>query len=167
MIIKDDAFLSNRIKLLDCQKEMIPSMIARGCSINKVAKMYKVSRPTIDYIVNPEAKARMKERAKESAKKNYNTESNTKAILKSRKNKTQLLNMKKNNIFASLREIKEGKHSYTFSFKDNTKATSLSILENDTDLKQLTIVCTNGTDLVIDYSSVINFNQTKEAIWAS
>lgn len=50
----DSPFLSRRVKLLPCQKEMIKYWHNLGSSIHRLAKMFKVSKRTIQFILFPE-----------------------------------------------------------------------------------------------------------------
>ncbi len=47
-------FLSKRVKLLPCQKEMIKYWHELGTSIHGLAKMFKVNKRTIQFILFPE-----------------------------------------------------------------------------------------------------------------
>lgn len=49
-------FWDRRVKLLPCQKEMIPSLHERGMSIRAIARMYGVDKRLIQFILFPERK---------------------------------------------------------------------------------------------------------------
>ena len=51
-----DKFLDRRVKMLPCQKEMAISMYSRGASIRAIAKMYRVDKRLIQFLLFPERK---------------------------------------------------------------------------------------------------------------
>lgn len=53
--IKDN-FLDRRVKMLPCQKEMAITLYNRGASINGIARMYKVNKRLIQFLLFPERK---------------------------------------------------------------------------------------------------------------
>jgi hypothetical protein len=55
-----DKFLKRNVKLLDCQKEMIKHWYSLGHSINALARMFKVNKRTIQFILFPERLERNK-----------------------------------------------------------------------------------------------------------
>lgn len=52
----DDPFLDRRVKMLPCQKEMAITLYNRGASINGIARMYKVNKRLIQFLLFPERK---------------------------------------------------------------------------------------------------------------
>lgn len=57
-----DPFLSRRVKLLPCQKEMVGYWYkVMGASINGIAKMFRVNKRTIQFILFPERLKKNKE----------------------------------------------------------------------------------------------------------
>lgn len=87
-----DSFLKRSAKLLPCQKEMIPIMYNRCNSMRKVARMFNVSKRTIEFIVYPErAKANYQKRVENGGSKvYYNREQHTKCIASIRKYKKNI-----------------------------------------------------------------------------
>lgn len=59
-IALNDQFLKRNVKLLDCQKEMIKYWHSKGTAIRALAKMFKVDRRTIQFILFPERLERNK-----------------------------------------------------------------------------------------------------------
>lgn len=51
-----DPFLSRRVKLLPCQREMIHWWYAAGISITSIAKLFKVSKRLVQFELFPERK---------------------------------------------------------------------------------------------------------------
>lgn len=49
-------FLNRRVKLLNCQREMIPIWHNEGRSINSIAKQLNVNKRLIQFIIYPERK---------------------------------------------------------------------------------------------------------------
>ncbi len=49
-----DPFLKRSSKLLPCQKEMVHYWYGHGASINSIAKMFKVNKRLIQFILFPE-----------------------------------------------------------------------------------------------------------------
>lgn len=52
-----DPFLDKRVKLIPCQKEMVIFHYKNGMSINKIAKLFNVSKRLIQFEIFPERKA--------------------------------------------------------------------------------------------------------------
>lgn len=81
-------------KLLDCQKEMIKWWRQeKGYSHNHLAKMFGVSKRTIQFILNPEKKAENLKRRQERGgwKQYYNKEDHAASMKEHRKYKYNLL----------------------------------------------------------------------------
>ena len=57
-IALNDPFLDRRTKLLPCQKEMTVVMFNAGKRITSIAKMFKVNKRLIQFIIYPERKQR-------------------------------------------------------------------------------------------------------------
>lgn len=89
----DSPFLKRTVKLLPCQKEMILYWSGVGYSQRKLAAMFKVSRRTIQFILDPEAlKENIKRRHERGGHKQYyNKEYNNAATNKHRKYKHKIL----------------------------------------------------------------------------
>ena len=84
--------LDKRVKLTDKQREEIKEN-PHGLSQRALARMYKVDRRTISFILNPEALKQNKERRKErgGSKQYYNRENNRIAMKKHRDYKKSLM----------------------------------------------------------------------------
>lgn len=82
--------MDRRIKLTDEQREEIRS--AEGVTVAELARKYKVSRRTIQFIVNPEAKANMLARREERGgwKSYYDREKHVQYVAETRKHRTAL-----------------------------------------------------------------------------
>lgn len=81
-------------KLLDCQKEMIKWWRSqKGYSHNALAKMFGVSKRTIQFILDPKKKEENLKRRQERGgwKQYYNKEDHAKAIKEHRGYKKELL----------------------------------------------------------------------------
>lgn len=50
----DTPFFDRRTKIIPCQRQMIPVWWANGASIHSLAKMFKVDRRVIQFILFPE-----------------------------------------------------------------------------------------------------------------
>lgn len=91
----DSAFLDRRTKLLPCQKERIFQMynIEGGHSQRELAQMFRVSRRTIQFIVDPEKRKRNSDQFKERRKdgRYYDKEKHKKAMRTHRKHKNEIL----------------------------------------------------------------------------
>jgi Mor family transcriptional regulator len=87
-----DAFLKRSSKLLPCQKEMVGYLHNKGSSINSLAKMFKVSKRTIQFIIYPERLKKNVELRNERGGSSiyYQKEVHTKAIKEHREYKKQL-----------------------------------------------------------------------------
>lgn len=53
-----DPFLDRRVKLIPCQKEMVQWYYKNGLSINKISKLFNVSKRIIQFELFPERKAK-------------------------------------------------------------------------------------------------------------
>jgi transposase len=88
-----DALLDRRSKLIPCQKEMVGYWHLKGLSANKIAKMFNVSKRTIQFIIDPnkliENKLRREERG--GWKQYANKERHRQAIASLRKYKREIL----------------------------------------------------------------------------
>jgi len=83
-----------RIKLLDCQKRMIPIMYAtRLFSQRSLARAFGVSRRLISFILNPKQHEANKElfKARQKERRYYDREKNTKATREHRRYKKKVL----------------------------------------------------------------------------
>ena len=90
----DSKFLDRRVKLLDCQKEMIVWWRnEKGLSQRKLADMFGVSRRTIQFILDPRKLEENKERREErGGSKQYYDKDKVKNYMKThRKYKHQIL----------------------------------------------------------------------------
>jgi len=73
-----DPFLDRRTKLIPCQKEMVKYWYEKGLSITKIAKMFKVNKRLIQFVLFPDRKKINLEHRKERGgskiyyKKEYN-----------------------------------------------------------------------------------------------
>lgn len=56
-----DPFLDRRTKLLPCQKEMVRYWHRSGASIHSIAKLFKVSKRSIQFILFPERQLKNRE----------------------------------------------------------------------------------------------------------
>ena len=88
----DDLFIDGRSKLLPCQREMVLYHRALGASQRDLAKIFKVSRRLITFVLNPEAlvqnKARREQRGGSS--QYYDKEKNTASAKKHRAKKKSI-----------------------------------------------------------------------------
>lgn len=64
-IALNDKFLDRRAKLLDCQKEMAKYWHKQGSSIRAIARMFKVDKRTIQFLLYPERLIENKKRRQE------------------------------------------------------------------------------------------------------
>lgn len=89
------AFFDKRSKLLPCQKERIYQMynVEQGFSQRQLAKMFGVSRRTIQFTIDPSKLDANKERRQErgGSKIYYDREKHTKAMKKHRHHKKETL----------------------------------------------------------------------------
>lgn len=53
-----DPFLDKRRKLIPCQEEMVKYWFERGNSITSIAKMFKVNKRLIQFLIFPERKVK-------------------------------------------------------------------------------------------------------------
>lgn len=68
----NDVFIDRRVKLLPCQKEMVLYWREKGLSQRQLAKMFKVSRRLITFVLDPEKqKENLKRRAERGGHKQY------------------------------------------------------------------------------------------------
>lgn len=88
----DNPFQDRRVKLLPCQREMVNYWRERGLSQRKLAAMFKVSRRTITFILDPEKhKENLKRREERGGSKAYYVkEDNTKAMREHRRYKKEI-----------------------------------------------------------------------------
>lgn len=88
-----DPFLSRRVKLLPCQREMIHFWYARGLSINKLAKLFNVNKRLIQFELFPERKKKNIElrRDRGGSAIYYNREENNEAQREHREYKQKIL----------------------------------------------------------------------------
>jgi hypothetical protein len=89
----ESPFFDNRTKILPCQKQMIPIWYNQGSSITSIAKMLKVNKRNIQFILFPERKEKnLKDRKlRGGSKQYYNREYHNSAIRKYRRHKYNLL----------------------------------------------------------------------------
>lgn len=90
----NDPFLKRSVKLLPCQKEMIKWWYGNsGVSINGLARMFKVSKRTIQFILFPERLEKVKQHRADrgGSKIYYNKEQHTKSIREHRQYKHETL----------------------------------------------------------------------------
>ena len=90
----DSPFLDARVRLLPCQREMIPVIRElHGLSQRKLAQMFNVSKRTIQFILDPEKKKRCHEQYKERRKdgRYYDKEAHKTAMNKHRRKKHNTL----------------------------------------------------------------------------
>lgn len=67
-----DPFLSRRVRLLPCQKEMVLYWYKEGIAIRAIARMFKVDKRTIQFLLFPERKAKnIKDRENRGGSKIY------------------------------------------------------------------------------------------------
>ena len=86
-----DRVLDGRIKLLDCQREMMPIIReTHGLSYNQLARRYGVSKRLAIFICKPETYAKSREQRREKGQKYYDKEYHTAAIQKHRLKKKEL-----------------------------------------------------------------------------
>lgn len=86
-----DPFLDRRNRMLPCQKEMAKYWYERGKTIGFLARMFKVSRQAIRFIVIPGEEDKHKQRLAD--RKAYRAPYKSKvAVLRTRKYKHKLLN---------------------------------------------------------------------------
>lgn len=101
-VLIDDPFLNRRNKLLPCQLEMVAWWNDNSdITQQQLADMFKVSRRTISFILNPEAEIQNKKRRKErgGSKLYYDKDYHTVKMKESRTHKQSLLidlNFKRN-----------------------------------------------------------------------
>lgn len=88
-----DPFLSRRVKLLPCQREMVHFWYGRGLSITKTAKLFQVNKRTIQFILFPERLKKNIElrRDRGGSAIYYNREEHNAAISDHRKYKYKIL----------------------------------------------------------------------------
>ena len=86
-------FLDKRTKLIPCQVERMLQLHNEGVSIHKLAKMFKVSRRTIQFKVDPEKKKANLERRNERGgwRQYYDKEEGRKSNKQHRNRKHKLL----------------------------------------------------------------------------
>jgi|JI10StandDraft_1071094.scaffolds.fasta_scaffold1574614_1 hypothetical protein len=86
-------FLDKRIKVLDCQKQMIPIWHEKGQSIRAIARMLNVDKRLIQFIIYPERKAKnlQDRKAKGGSMQYYNKDKHNKAMKIHRQYKSQIL----------------------------------------------------------------------------
>lgn len=86
-------FLDRRTKLLPCQKEMVVYWYNTGTGINALARMFKVNKRLIQFILFPERKVKnLQDRQDRGGwEQYYNKEDNTKAIKEHRDYKKKVL----------------------------------------------------------------------------
>jgi len=89
----ESAFLKRNVKLLPCQKEMIKYWYNEGNSINGIAKMFKVNKRTIQFILFPERRKRNLELRKErgGSKQYYDKDKHKEAMKDHRRYKYKTL----------------------------------------------------------------------------
>lgn len=90
-----DPFLERRIKLLPCQKEMVIWWREnKGLSQRELARLFKVSRRTIIFVLDPQKLIENKKRREErgGSKQYYDKVKNKEAIKEHRDYKKQILN---------------------------------------------------------------------------
>lgn len=89
----NDPFLKRSVKLLPCQKEMIKYWYEMGSSINGLARMFKVNKRTIQFILFPERlkKNKIDREARGGWKQYYNKEEHKESIKDHRNYKKQVL----------------------------------------------------------------------------
>jgi len=89
----NNKFLDRRIKLLDCQKEMVFYWYNNGLSINKIAKMFHVNKRTIQFLLFPERlKKNIQDRKERGGwKQYYNKTEHAQAIKEHRNYKKAIL----------------------------------------------------------------------------
>lgn len=92
-------FLKRSAKLLPCQKEMVKYWHERGMSINGIARMFKVNKRLIQFILFPERhKKNLQDRkARGGSKIYYQKEHHTKAMRDHRRRKYKILKSITNN----------------------------------------------------------------------
>lgn len=88
----DNPFQDRRVKLLPCQKEMVHYWSKRGLSQRKLAAMFKVSRRTITFILDPEKKKENLKRREErgGTMQYYDKEKHTNSIREHRNYKKDI-----------------------------------------------------------------------------
>lgn len=76
----DSQFLKRRVKLIDCQKQMVHWWHAKGMSIHSISKLFRVNRRLIQFILFPERLAKNLELRKQrgGSKIYYDRERNNK-----------------------------------------------------------------------------------------
>lgn len=90
----NDPFLSRRTKLLPCQKEMIKWWYGNSyISINGLARMFKVNKRTIQFILFPERLEKCKQHRADrgGSKIYYNKEEHTRSVREHRQYKYETL----------------------------------------------------------------------------
>lgn len=88
-----DPFLDSRIRLLPCQKEMIKWWSERGESSRKIASRFKVSRRSVQFIIDPEKIIQNKKRREErgGTKKYYDKTKHKEYMKKHRRYKHSVI----------------------------------------------------------------------------
>lgn len=88
-----DPFLDRRCKLLPCQKEMVFYWYEKGLSINAIARLFKVNKRTIQFILDPEKLKKNREKYKDRGgwQHYYNKEDHAIAIKDHRHYKKSIL----------------------------------------------------------------------------
>jgi len=90
----DSPFLDSRVKLLPCQREMIPVIRKDyGLSYRIIGEMFGISKRMVIFICNPEKEAKAKEQYRERRKdgRYYDREKHKAAMNIHRKKKHELL----------------------------------------------------------------------------
>jgi len=84
--------VDRRVKLLPCQKEMVGYWYKQGLAIRAIARMFKVDKRLIQFILFPERqKKNLSDRAdRGGSKAYYNREKHTKAMREHRQHKREL-----------------------------------------------------------------------------
>lgn len=88
-----DPVLDRRVKMLPCQRERAISMHVEGVSINGIARCFKVSKRTIQFLLFPERHAKnLQDRAERGGSKQYyDKEYHTASMFAHRKYKEKIL----------------------------------------------------------------------------
>lgn len=89
-----DPVLDRRVKMLPCQRERAIGMHCDGVSINGIARCFKVSKRTIQFLLFPERHAKtLKDRAERGGSKQYYDKEYHKAsMFEHRKYKEKIFN---------------------------------------------------------------------------
>lgn len=87
-------FMDKRVKLLDCQKEMVVYWTDQGMSQRNLSKMFGVSRRTIQFIQSPKKLEENKQRRAErgGSKAYYDKDKHKEYMKKHRRRKHEILN---------------------------------------------------------------------------